>query len=480
MPMPMNQKWTLSLLLSLFLVSATAQQGYEIKVTIRPFTKGYLFLANYYGQKQMLVDSALIDKNSQAVFSGKNSLPGGIYLVAYPNKDGYFEMIVDKEQRFTVMADSADLLNSLKFTGSRENQLFRDYQGFSNKTGMEINAMQRAYAKATNAADSARILSSLREKNLELRNYRQNFIKTNPDHLLSSVFYVLTEPSIPEGMKDSVAIYNYYKSHYWDGVNLSDARLLRTPVFQLKFNRYFDEVLPQLPDSLILEADEMIFATRQSPDMKQYVLSTLTEKYINPKFMGQDAVFVHLFQKYFIAGDADAWMTEKYKKFVFDRGYSLMANVIGEKGADLKMVDSAGRKRSLYEVNAAYTVVCFWDPTCSHCQVEVPKLDSLYKAKWKALGVKIFGVLTVDAEKDKWLRYIREHNLTEWINVYQTKEMKDAEVKSNQPGFRQMYDVYQTPMLYLLDDQKKILAKKLSYEQLNDFLDHKTRPSGTK
>jgi len=291
---------------------------------------------------------------------------------------------------------------------------------------------------------------------------------------------VLTEPTIPEELKDSVAIYQYYKSHYWDGVNLSDARLLRTPVFQFKFNRYFDEVLPQLPDSLIVEADEMMFAARQSPDMKQYVLSTLTEKYINPKYMGQDAVFVHLFQKYFIAGDADAWMTEKYKKFVFDRGYSLMANVIGEKGADLKMADTAGRKTSLYEVSAAYTVVCFWDPTCSHCQAEVPKLDSLYKAKWKALGVKIFGVLTVDAEKDKWLRYIREHNLTAWIHVYQTREMKDAEVKSNQPGFRQMYDVYQTPMLYLLDDQKKILAKKLNYEQLNDFLDHKTRPSGNK
>jgi hypothetical protein len=58
--------------------------------------------------------------------------------------------------------------------------------------------------------------------------------------------------------------------------------------------------------------------------------------------------------------------------------------------------------------------------------------------------------------------------------------MKDAEIKASQPGFRQLYDVYQTPMLYLLDADKKILAKKLSYEQLNDFLDHKTKSSGTK
>jgi peroxiredoxin len=155
-----------------------------------------------------------------------------------------------------------------------------------------------------------------------------------------------------------------------------------------------------------------------------------------------------------------------------------MMNVIGEKAADLNMVDSAGRKKTLYEVVAPYTVVCFWDPTCSHCKVEVPKLDSLYKAKWKAKGVKMYGVMT-DGGKDKWLEFIRNNNLKEWIHVYQTAAMKEQELNSGKPGFRQLYDVYQTPMLYLLDKDKKIIAKKLSYEQLNDFLDHKFKAEGT-
>lgn len=456
-----------------------AQEGYEIKVNIRPFTSGHLYLAHYYGQRQALVDSAPVAPNGQAVFRGKERLAGGIYLIAFPKKDGYFEAVIDKEQRFSVTADSANLLRSLKFTGSRENLLFRDYQDFTTKIGTDISQLQKDYAAAKTRSDSAAILARMKDRNAALRKYRETFNRENPQHLLSQIFYILNEPMIPEGWKDSTLVYQYYRSHYWDSVNLSDSRLLRTPVFQSKFNRYFDEVLPQHPDSLILEADEMMFAARQSKDMRQFVLATLTEKYVNPKYMGQDAVFVHLFQKYFIVGEADGWMTEKYRKFVFDRGYSLMSNVIGEKGANLKLQDTSGRMVSLYDLKAPYIVICFWDPNCSHCQVEVPKLDSLYQNKWKSMGIKLFGVMT-DGGKDKWMAYIREHNLKDWVHLYQTGEMKEAEMRSGQPGFRQLYDVYQTPMLYLLDAEKRIIAKKLNYEQLNDFLDHKTNPKGTR
>jgi peroxiredoxin len=211
-------------------------------------------------------------------------------------------------------------------------------------------------------------------------------------------------------------------------------------------------------------------ASKPSKEMFQYSLSALTDKYVNPTYMGQDKVFVWLFEKYYLTGAADSWMTEKYKKFIFDRGYSLMANQLGEKGADLQMTDTLGKVRNLYGVDSRYVVLCFWDPTCSHCQAEVPKLDSLFQNKWKAMGVRIYGVMT-DGGHENWLKYIRTHNLKDWIHVYQTQEQRDAESASNRPGYRQLYDVYQTPMIYLLEKDKRIVAKKLSYEQLDQFLD---------
>jgi hypothetical protein len=71
----------------LFLSShAFAQPAYQIKVTLKPFTSGYLYLAHHYGKKQYLIDSARINDKSEAVFSGKDKLFGGVYMIVFPQK----------------------------------------------------------------------------------------------------------------------------------------------------------------------------------------------------------------------------------------------------------------------------------------------------------------------------------------------------------------------------------------------------------
>jgi thiol-disulfide isomerase/thioredoxin len=267
-------------------------------------------------------------------------------------------------------------------------------------------------------------------------------------------------------------VYRFYKQHYWDGVSFADERLIRSPFFEPKLDKYFDNVLyGQSPDTLKKECDKMLAIAARSKQMYQYLLDKFTRKYINPTYMGQDAVFVHLFEKYYANGSADYWLTDSYRKQVFDRAYSLMSNLIGEKAADLEMLDTTGVLRTLYSVTAKYTVVCFWDPTCGHCQKEIPQLDSFYQKKWKALDLSIYGIM-VDGGKDNWTKYIREHNLSGWFHVYQTKEMKDAEMNSGKPGYKQLFDVFQTPTLYLLDKEKRIIAKRLNPEQLDELLDN--------
>ena len=146
-----------------------------------------------------------------------------------------------------------------------------------------------------------------------------------------------------------------------------------------------------------------------------------------------------------------------------------MANLIGEKAADLDLTDSVGKVYSLYDVKSDYTIVVFWDPTCGHCREEIPRLDSFYRTKWKKEGIKIYAVLS-ENEKTKWLEFIQQKNLQDWIHVYQTEENKKAETGSQKAGFRQLYDVTQTPTIYLLDKEKRIIAKKLTLQQIDDML----------
>ena len=77
-----------------------AQTGYEIKVTFKPFKKQYIYLGHYFGKSYPIIDSAMLNDKSEAVFKGTEKLQGGIYLVGYPNKTGFFEILIDKQQNF--------------------------------------------------------------------------------------------------------------------------------------------------------------------------------------------------------------------------------------------------------------------------------------------------------------------------------------------------------------------------------------------
>lgn len=447
--------------------------GYRVDVSINAYEGQWMYLGYHYGKVKALADSALV-KGGRAIFTGNRPLPGGIYFVVSPKKEMLFEVLVDKEQQFSINTDTAKL-GDPTFTGSRDNSDFQAYTRYIQQRGNAISGLQKKLADSKTAADSAQLQKQVKELNGEIFKFRTDYIKNTPGSFLSALFSALQEPQIPPaaqhpgGKYDSAFAYRYFKSHYWDGISLADERLLRTPFFESRVERYFQTLVSPEPDSIKKEIDQFLLKTRPSREMYKFLLTQFVQKYINPQYMGQDAVFVYLFEKYINNKPDVDWFTEKYKKYIYDRAYSLMANLIGNPAWDIAMTDSSGKLSTLYETNARFTIICFWDPTCGHCKEMVPKLDSLYQNKWKKQGVKIFGVMT-EGGRENWLTYIRDHHLKDWVHVYQTESQRQAERDSGKPGFRQLYDVYQTPVLYLLDENKRIIAKKLTYEQMDEVL----------
>lgn len=462
----------------LILGRALPQTGYNIKLTLKPFKNSQVYLGYYYGKLKAVADSVVLDANYTGTFKGKQKLPGGIYFIVSPKKEILFELLIDKEQNFSVSADSATIPD-VNFTGSADNALFQTYTRFMTNHGKAIAAAQSSLAGAKNKQDSAQITDKIKQLNLEIKKYRDDLETKHPGSLLSTLLLALKEPTVPPadkqpgGKYDTLFAYRYYKSHYWDGISFTDDRIIRTPIFEPRLDKYFKDLVPPEPDSISREADMMLLRSRTNKEMFKYLLVYFVQKYINPEYMGQDAVFVHLFEKYINTGQAD-FFTEKYRKYVNDRAYSLMANLIGQPAPNLEMTDTSGKPHALYEVDAPFIVICFWDPTCSHCKETVPKVDSIFQAKWKKEGVQVYGVM-VDGGKEEWLKFIREHNLKDWIHVYQTQSQHDAEAASNKPGYKQLFDVYQTPILYLLDKDKRIIAKKLSYLQFDEVIDLKLK-----
>ncbi|MBC8034420.1 MAG: DUF5106 domain-containing protein [Chitinophagaceae bacterium] len=477
----MKQFFLALVLLSLAFVAGAQNTGYSIPVTLKPYKNQYVYLGYYYGKLKALADSALLNDKSEGVFKGTRQLPGGIYFLVSPSKSILFELLLDKQQKFSIKADSALGPDKVVFTGSPDNILFQSYSISIAKTGQDITALNKQLAAATSKTDSTTIVTQIQAQNKKLQQTREDVIKQYPNSILAAFFKAMKEPVVPPlptDKKDSLFAYRYFKSHFWDGVSFTDERLLRTPapIFEGKIDKYFKELVAPEPDSIKKEVDAILLASRSNKEMYKYLLIHFIQKYVNPEYMGQDAVFVHIFEKYVNDKPEVDWFTEKYKKYIYDRAYSLMANLIGQPASNLEMVDTLDKPAPLYNIAAPYTVICFWDATCSHCKELVPHLDSMFQNKWKQEGIQLYGVMT-DGGKEAWVKYIRENGLKDWIHVYQTTAQKDADTDAGKPSYKQLYDVYQTPVLYLLDKDKRILAKKLTYLQIEEVLKAKTKKS---
>lgn len=474
-------------LLFLFAFLSSSAQGYKVVLQTPDYSSGIAYLTYYYGKSMNIQDSSIVNSKGIAVFEGKEKLPPGIYSIVFPGKNKLYDFLVDKGQSITIKADTTDLIHKTEVTGSPENVLFQQYQKYVASKGVFLQKELEEYKSSTTKEDSSLHERKYKELNDELNNYRDKMISEHPESMLAALLTSMKEPKVqnlhPITHQDSLDNYNYYKKHYWDGITFMDDRIIRTPFFLPKVEQYFRNVVSPAPDSIIKESDYLLLLSRSSPEMYKFLLNWLTDEYINPKYMGQDAVFVHLFEKYHSKG-VSTWLNKKQLTTISNRAYMLMSNLIGEQAANLQMVDSTGKEMPLYNIKSDYIVICFWDPTCGHCRVQVPRLDSIYNAKWKKEGVKMYGVLTETKDKDQWVQFIKEHHMGNWINVYETDAQRKLVEAAKQPSYKQLYDVIQTPTLYLLDKDKKIIAKKLTLEQINDLLlvkikNQSSKPAGT-
>jgi len=453
--------------------------GHSIEIVLKPYQNTKVYIGTNYGRNRVLADSAFLNEKSEGVFKSTTKLTPGIYFLVSPKYSILFDFLVDESQHFKIIADTLSL-NSFQIIGSKENDIFKAYSKSMNDLGMQLSSLENKYKTAANAKDSASFKELYLTKDKEVKAARSSVIKNYPGSMTSFFLNVMQRPEAPamptvNGKLDSLYPYYYVKNHFWDNVVFNDNRLIRTPFFEDKLDEYFKNYVSREPDSIIEELQYILTVAKTGKEIYPFLLFKFTNKYIAPEFMGQEKVFLHLFQNFFAKGDT-ALLNEASKKSITERAYSMMANQLGLAAPSLIVNTPENKKVSLYDQNATYTFLAFWDPTCSHCKVEIPRLDSFYKAAWKDLNVKIFSVNINFKELAAWKNFIQENHLEHWTHAYQTEEDLNKEIKAGLPTtIRQQYDVFKTPTFYLLDANKKIIAKNLSLEQFNDFLVNTTK-----
>ena len=459
-----------TLVFLLISVASFAKEGYRIQLKLTDKKDSMVYLAHYFGKNFPTIyksDSAKLDKNGNAVFEMKEKIVGGIYIVLPSDRNSYFEFLLNDGDNVSITATMNDLPGSIKFKNSPVNEDFLKYQMFLIEYGKKQKSLQAELESAKTNKDTATVYSKMKEAGKEFTGYRRSYVKENPNTLLASIFNALEIPEVPEGKhylpdgkEDSFFAYHYYRNHYWDGFNFKDDRLIHTPILERKLDEYFNKIVPQQEDSVIIAADTILSKMRGSENLFKFTLNWLSTNAQRTKVMGMDKVFVHLVEHYYMKGDAFWLGSEELSKYI-DRAKDIAPNVINNPAPPFKAVDADGKEQSLYDFKAKYTLLIFYSPDCGHCITEVPKVDSVYRAVLKDKGVRVFA-FNIDREELKWREFITKHNLYDWLHVW------DPNVKSR---YWALYDVKATPSIYLLDEDKVIRGKKLDHSTIAKALE---------
>jgi peroxiredoxin len=453
--------------------------NYSLKFKVGGLKDVDVYLGFHYGEKKFIKDTAHVNANGEVEFTGKDTLQGGIYLFVTPRKN-FFEFVVN-ESKIQMETDTLDMVGHMVIKKSAENTIWYSYMktiAEKQKLIEPLKAKMKDLPKDGKEYKDAE--AEIKKHTDEINKFRDDQIRKNPDMLVSKIFKAMKDIDLPiaKTKADSATLPAYFKAHFWDNIDLTDNRLIRTPILEAKIVYYFDKIIYQIPDSAIAACDWILAKSASEPEMFKFVCHHLTYAYERSQIMCMDAVFVHLIDTYYKTGKA-TWVDQKTMDKMLERADKLRPILCNKTVEDIILPDTSGTKwHALYDLKGDYTVLYFWDATCSHCKKSTPVLIELYNDFLKPNGIEIFGV-EGELEDAEWKKYTKEHNLP-WVNVSDNPEinthperyiLQEKKTTLNSLNFRHIFDLYSYPVVYILDKDKKIIAKKLGVEQIKEFIE---------
>jgi thiol-disulfide isomerase/thioredoxin len=460
-------------LLALLILGAftcTAQSGYKISFRINGLKDSTAYLANYYGESNNVRDTARIDAHGEVVFDGKKSLPQGMYMLALKEKGKairLFDVVVSSDQNFSMTTDTTDYVKNMRVGGDADNKLYYESLLFNFARNTEAQPLVKVVRDSTSTKEqkdvATRELNAVSEK---VKQYQNKIILEHPATLTARILKAHRPVDIPDApMKaDGTPNQNFqlkwYREHFFDNFDLADDALIRMtqPIYQQKVNEYLDRLFVPHPDSIMQGIRSIVSKAQVNRETYKYVVYMCVIKYQQHEIMGLDEVYVNLVDEYFANGVMDFWVNASMKKNMKEAAGKMRVSLVGNVGDNLIMQDINKEPRSMYDLRSKYTLLFIFDPDCGHCKQETPKLVHWYEKR--KFNLEVYAV-ALDSSMSKMRNYIKEMKMN-WVTVNGPRSYVGP--------IQDHYECNQTPVLYILDDRKRIIAKKLPVERVEEFL----------
>ena len=438
---------------------STGKQPANIQIQVDHAPDGPVYLVGQYETQTYRADSTGA-KSGKIVFAQDSLYPSGLYFVFFTNQK-YFQLILDKDQEFTIRTNYNDFITATEVEGCIDNELLYHNLKFQANQQPKFDSLNQLLQANPNRQ------AEIQEQQYALIDERKAHLKEIFDNNPNSFFTVFkkagqnpdpVEVKNPDGTLNTQKQVEIFRQQYWEDVDFSNEGLLRTPVIANKIQKHFNELTVQHPDSILRQADFLMNKVATHPAFYGFFANWITLNYEPTKttLMDPEAVYTHMVQNYFTYEKA-FWSDSAEIYSLRLRAEEMAGSLIGNKALDVTAPDVNGNMQTLLKKTAPYLVVYLFNPTCDHCMIETPKLKDFYN-QWKNRGVDVYSI-GVDTEMEEWKNYVTEQQLP-FTSVFD-------------PTYAAIYGKYFvdiTPEIYVLNPDRIIIAKNLKVDQIETII----------
>ena len=434
----------------------------DIKVTVaRAPLEGALLIGQLADQQYRAMEGTV--EGNSVVFRQEEPLRPGHYYAYFSDGSGV-QLLVDQDQTMELTTTKEDPINDAVVSGNKDTELLYQLLKFESSQSQEFQMIGQAIRGLTPATPGYDELQADRAALIDAREkYQDDLFATVPGSLFASYKRAGRNPKLqdvrkPDGTLDEKAQVAAFRDEFWDEVDFNDTRLLNTPVIFNKLKRYMKELTPQNATAIIEAADNVTKRALDHPEYLKFFANWITLEYEPGKTTVMDgaAIHVHMIQNYFTKERA-FWSDSMTIYGLQQRADQMAHSLVGQPGPNVTVPGIDGEPKTLYDLKKPYIAVFMYNPECEHCIEETP---ILVREANKLKGELDVYAIALDTEADKWKNFVKNNGMSGFTNVYDP---------SNRSIFKTYY-VDNTPELYLLGPDRKIVSKNLKVSQLGDAI----------
>ena len=459
------KKYYLIIIILAIVTKLYSQNNTDVKVAFKNISDTSLYLGYYYGNKTYIIDTTKIN-NGIAEFVINKKLPTGIYFIALPNFK-YFEIILDKNQKFTVKVDNIDKIEKISFENSEENKNFYKFKINISQLFVKSNMLVgRLQANINNNDSVYKIQSYINKFNNSIRKYKLSVVEQNKGTYLAEMVYSMIEPDMNEFNKlpqntnmkiQNNQRYQFYKNNYFNNYDFANPSLLRSQILENKLQLFFNKVIKHNPDSIINEINKLLLKSESNISTYKFVFDWLLKYYSDySNKLGYDKVFVYLVDNYIVTNKIN-WIKESEKNNYISETKKLKPTLIGKIAPELKLANKNDSIISLLKTYSDVSIVIFWSINDVQSIKLINDVNNIVK-KFPKKDILIYTVC-VNSNINDWKKSKLIENKKN-INVCD----RNNEVENNG------YFLPKVPRIIILDFEKKILTNNANISNVEQIL----------